>query len=58
MAEQIFEEFGPRFDVLLIPGSQGIFDVTVDGRRIYSKHETGRHATYEEVAAELRQLGG
>jgi predicted Rdx family selenoprotein len=27
----------------LIPGSGGVFDVTVDGTRVYSKHETGRH---------------
>lgn len=58
MAEQIFEEFGPRFEILLIPGSKGVYDVAVDGRRIYSKHETGRHATYEEVAAELRTVAG
>lgn len=39
-------------------GSKGVFDVTVDGELLYSKHETGRHATYEEVAAELRTVAG
>ena len=29
-------------DVRLIPGGSGIFDVTVDGELIYSKHENGR----------------
>lgn len=30
-------------------GSKGIFDVTVDGEMLYSKHETGRHANPGEV---------
>ena len=30
-------------------GSKGIFDVTVDGEMLYSKHETGRHAEPGEV---------
>jgi selenoprotein W-related protein len=25
----------------LIPGSGGVFDVVVDGRRVFSKHEVG-----------------
>jgi len=25
----------------LIPGAGGVFDVTLDGRLVYSKHETG-----------------
>ncbi len=38
----------------LIPGSGGIFDVTVDGRRIYSKHDTGRFPTDDEILAKLK----
>ena len=30
-------------------GSKGIFDVTVDGEVLYSKHATGRHAEPGEV---------
>lgn len=33
----------------LIPSSGGVFEVTVDGKLIYSKKETGRHAVYAEV---------
>jgi selenoprotein W-related protein len=55
MAEQIFEEFGQKYDVHLIPGSGGVFEVTVDGDLVYSKKETGRHAEYEtDVASHLR----
>ena len=33
----------------LTTGEKGIFDVTVDGEPLYSKHETGRHADPGEV---------
>ncbi len=33
----------------LTMGDKGVFDVTVDGDLIYSKHETGRHANDHEV---------
>ena len=32
-----------------VMGDKGIFDVTVDGDVIYSKHSTGRHANDGEV---------
>lgn len=38
-------------DLKLVTGGQGIFDVTVDGELLYSKHETGRHAEAGEVLA-------
>jgi selT/selW/selH-like putative selenoprotein len=39
----------------LIRGDRGIFDVAVDGRIIYSKHETGRFPKPEEVLGPLRE---
>lgn len=36
-------------DLRLVTGSAGIFDVTVDGETLYSKHATGRHANEGEV---------
>ncbi len=54
-AEQIFEEFGRQFEVHLIPGSGGLFEVAVDGELVYSKKATGRHAEYEsDIAPHLR----
>ena len=32
-----------------VTGAKGIFDVTVDGDLLYSKHSTGRHADDGEV---------
>ena len=42
-------------DATLIEGSKGIFDVKVDGRMIYSKYKTGRHAEPGEVGRLIRQ---
>jgi selenoprotein W-related protein len=36
-------------EVRLITGSKGTFEVTVDGRTLYSKRERGRHANPGEV---------
>ena len=55
MAESLFDEFGRAFDVLLVPGNKGVYDVTVDDELIYSKWETQRHAEYDEVAEKIRK---
>lgn len=47
----------PGVEVVLIPGSGGIFDVLADGRRIFSKKEAGRHAEPGEVVRLLREQG-
>jgi len=38
----------------LIEGGSGIFDVSVDGELIFSKHEAGRFPEVEEILARLR----
>jgi predicted Rdx family selenoprotein len=40
-------------DVEMIKGGGGIFDVVVDGRCIFCKHDTGRFPTDDEVLAKL-----
>jgi selenoprotein W-related protein len=37
----------------LVPGKGGIFDVVVDGKLIYSKHQTGRFPDPDEILAKL-----
>lgn len=39
----------------LIPGSGGIFDVVLDGEKIFSKFQTGRFPTHEEILAQVAQ---
>ena len=38
----------------LTPGRGGVFDVVVDGRRIFSKHEAGRFPEEREILDLLR----
>lgn len=45
-------------DLKLVTGGQGIFDVTVDGQLLYSKHQTGRHVTDGEVLELFTELVG
>lgn len=37
----------------MIKGGGGIFDVVVDGNLIYSKHQTNRFPTDEEILSQL-----
>ncbi len=39
-------------------GDDGIFDVDVDGQRIWSKHETGRFPEDSEIVERIRALAG
>ena len=39
----------------LVRGGDGIFDVIVDGARIFSKHEQHRFPTAPEILGALRQ---
>jgi selenoprotein W-related protein len=45
-------------EVRLVTGSKGIFDVIVDGKVLYSKHSTGRHAQAGEVLELFRTCYG
>jgi selT/selW/selH-like putative selenoprotein len=44
--------------VELIRGDDGIFDVALDGRRVFSKHEAGRFPEESEALALLREAAG
>lgn len=45
-------------DLRLVTGDKGVFDVVVDGKTIYSKGKTGRHADDGEVLALFTELVG
>ena len=38
-------------EVELVPGLGGVFEITIDGRLAFSKKQTGRFPTDEEVEA-------
>ena len=46
------KEFGE--EVNLIAGGGGIFDVTVDGRMVFSKFKTGRFPEPNEIIDKLK----
>ena len=43
-----------NLDVDLVESKGGVFDVELDGRLIYSKHQTLRFPTHEEILEQLR----
>jgi selT/selW/selH-like putative selenoprotein len=48
----------PDADVRLIQASGGVFEVAVDGKLVYSKKATGRHAAAGEVRQAIERLRG
>ena len=54
MAAEIKKQFG--IDSQVVRGSGGIFDVTVENKRIFSKHEEGRFPTEKEIIDKLRGI--
>jgi len=40
-------------ELTLVPGGGGVFEVDVDGRRIFSKKATGRFPEWEEIRSAL-----
>ncbi len=54
LADELRKAFGVEAN--LVPGSNGIFDVIVDGKRVFSKSETGRFPDPDEVTNKLKHL--
>jgi len=44
----------PDAEIELIRSSGGVFEVSHDGELIYSKKQTGRHPTWEEIREKLK----
>lgn len=57
MAAELEEAF-PGAEVQLIDSSGGVFEVTMDGRLIYSKKALKRHAEPGEVLRLAREAKG
>ncbi|NQV25663.1 MAG: SelT/SelW/SelH family protein [Rhodopirellula sp.] len=38
----------------LVKGGGGVFDVVVNGNLIYSKHQTDRFPTHDEILSQLK----
>ena len=42
-------------DIVLIPGSGGIYDVKVDGNEIFSKQQSGRFPELSEIISLIKE---
>ena len=59
MTADLLKEFEPEIaEITLIPSEGGRYEVTVDGKLVYSKLQTGRHAEPGEVVKLLKNLLG
>ena len=54
LAAAIRERFS--IDATLVRGHSGVFDVSVDGKRIFSKNETGRFPEEDEILLLIAKL--
>lgn len=57
MAAELKQAY-PDADVRLIESSGGVFEVTVDGKLVFSKKSLRRHAEPGEVLKAIRQVRG
>jgi selT/selW/selH-like putative selenoprotein len=57
LAAELKQAF-PDTEVRLIESSGGLFEVAVDGRPVFSKKATRRHAEPGEVLKAIQQLRG
>ena len=49
MADAVSSKFGKDVEVDLMPSSGGAFEVSLDGKLLYSKLKTGRFPDQKEV---------
>jgi len=57
LAAELLKDYEPEIEsITLIPGDSGKFEVDVNGKLIYSKEKTGRHAEAGEVNQLLKKV--
>ncbi len=56
MAETVLLDFKQDIDEFtLVPSSGGVFEVVVNGEKIYSKNKTGEFPDEDQIVEELRR---
>jgi selenoprotein W-related protein len=57
LTAELLKEFEPGIaEITLIPSDGGCYEVAVDGKLVYSKLQTGRHAEPGEVVKLIKNL--
>ena len=55
MTEKLITELKDKINKLvLIPSDSGRFEVSIDGKLVYSKLETGRFPEYQDIRKHLK----
>jgi selenoprotein W-related protein len=55
LTDTLLATLGPRVSAwTLVPSRGGVFEVWVDDHLIFSKRQTGRHPTPEEILATIQ----
>jgi len=55
LTEKLINEFKNQIKrLVLIPSDGGRFEVSIDGKRIFSKLETGRFPEYQEIRKQIK----
>jgi selenoprotein W-related protein len=55
LTARLLDEFKPDIQSLtLVPGTGGVFEVSVNGKNIYSKKQTGQFPEPEEIVKAVR----
>ena len=59
MTGELLNNFEPEIEsITLVPSDGGRYEVTINGKLVYSKLQTGRHAETGEVADLIRKMIG
>ncbi|OQX20320.1 MAG: hypothetical protein BWK76_01730 [Desulfobulbaceae bacterium A2] len=57
LEQELRSRLGPEIDVRLIPGSGGVFEVSLDGQRIFSKSQAKRFPAADEIVQLVLKAG-
>ena len=49
MADMFTNKYGSKVESELIPSSGGVFEITLDGKLVYSKQKTGRFPDKKDI---------
>ena len=51
MADIFSNKYGSNFESEFVPSSGGVFEITLDGKLVYSKQKTGRFPEKQDIEA-------
>jgi selenoprotein W-related protein len=59
LLHELLEYHSSQIDAItIVPSDGGIFDVRVDGKKVYSMYDTGRYPTLADISPTLQPSAG